>query len=268
MTSNKKFSLVLSGGGALGIAHIGVIKDLEKQNINKPSQIIGTSMGAIVGACLSIGLTANEIYKIIEEFSKLRKWIKLSFDGNAIVKTKKLENIFFDIFGNKKIKDTLIPLKIVTTKLKNGKVKVFSKKDDVRIVDALLATMAIPGVFQEKEIYNEIYLDGFLTDNLGIRFAKHKRILAIDVLGTNSYDETLPQNFLKTNNIIEMFEKSMKLLIINQTHKNKKLLKNKKLIVLEPNTKEFKTYQFHRYEELYKVGIGLLNKQMSYPLSF
>jgi len=259
--NNKKFTLVLSGGGALGIAHIGVIEDLENKSIHNPSEIIGTSMGAIIGACLSVGISSKEIYSIIEEFSKIRKWIRLSFDGNAIVKTKKLEKIFFDIFGNKKIKDTLIPLKIVTTKLKNGKVKVFSKKDDVRIVDALLATMAIPGIFQEKTINKEVYLDGFLSDNLGIRFAKYKRIIAIDVMGTKAYDKTLPSNFLKANNVIEMFEKSMKLLIINQTNKNKKLIKNKRLIIIEPNTKEFKTYQFHRYEELYKIGKGLLNEK-------
>jgi len=257
MYNKKKYSLVLSGGGALGIAHIGVIENFEKQNLNKPSEIIGTSMGGIIGACLSIGMKSNDIYKLIAEFSKIRKWIKLSFDGNAIVKTKKVEKIFFDLFGDKKIKDTIIPLKIVTTKLKNGKVKVFSKKDDIKIVDALLATMAIPGVFQEKTINNEVYVDGFLTDNLGIRFAKHKRILAIDVLGKSAYDETLPNNLLKTNNIIEMLEKSMKLLIINQTYKNKKLLKNKVLTVIEPDTKKFKTYQFHKYEELYKLGKGL-----------
>ncbi|QKJ23559.1 patatin-like phospholipase family protein [Poseidonibacter lekithochrous] len=256
--TDKKYSLVLSGGGALGIAHIGVIEDLENKYKNKPSEIIGTSMGGIVAACLSIGMSCNEIYKLIEEFSKIRKWIKLSFDGNSIIKTKKLEKIFFDIFGNKKIKDTLIPLKIITTKLKNGKVKVFSKKDDVKIVDALLATMAIPGIFQEKLINDEIYLDGFLSDNLGIRFAKHKNIIAIDVLGKKAYDKTLPNNFIKTNNVIEMFEKSMKLLIINQTLKNKNLLKNKKLTIIEPNTKEYKTYQFHKYDELYKLGKGLI----------
>lgn len=256
---NKKFSLVLSGGGALGIAQIGVLEDLEKQNYNKPSEIIGTSMGGIVGACLAIGMNSKEIYELIEEFSKITKWIKLSFDGNAIVKTKKVEKIFFKIFGNKKLKDTIIPLKIVTTRLKDGKEKVFSKKDDIKIVDALLATMAIPGIFQEKEIENEIYLDGFLSDNLGIRFAKYEDILAVDVLGISSYDETLPQNKLKANNVIEMFEKSMKLLTITQTSKNMELCKNKNIKVIEPDTREYKTFQFHKYEEIYKLGLGLLN---------
>jgi NTE family protein len=258
MTNNENYTLVLSGGGALGIAHLGVIEDFENQNINKPTEIIGTSMGGIIGACLSIGMTSPEIYKLIKKFSKISKWIKLSFDGNSIIKTKNIEKIFFEIFADKKIKDTLIPLKIVATRLKDGKAKIFSKKDDVRIVDALLATMAIPGIFQEKEINDKIYLDGFLSDNLGIRFAKYKRVLAIDVLGKTAYDKTLPNNWLKTNNVIEMFEKSMKLLIINQTLKNKQLLDEKKLIVIEPDTKEFKTYQFHKYEELFKIGKGLI----------
>lgn len=257
--NNKKYSLVLSGGGALGIAHIGVIEDLEKQNFNKPSEIVGTSMGGIVGACLSIGMSASEIYMIVEKFSKIRKWIKLSFDGNALVKTKKVEKIFLNIFKDKKMKDTLIPLKLVTTRLKDGKARVFSKKDDVKIVDALLATMAIPGIFQERLINNEIYLDGFLSDNLGIRFAKHKRVIAIDVSGVTSYDKNLPDNWIKTNNVIEMLEKSLKLLIISQTEKNKKLLKNKNLTIIEPDTKEFKTYQFHKYEELYNLGKGLIS---------
>lgn len=261
MANCKKYSLVLSGGGALGIAHLGVIDDFEKQDFNKPSEIIGTSMGGIIAACLAIGMTSKQIYKLIKEFSNISKWIQLSFDGNAIVKTKNIEKIFYKIFQDKKIKDTLIPLKIVTTKLSNGKVKVFSKKDDVKIVDALLATMAIPGIFQEKNIGNEIYVDGFLCDNLGLRFAKYKRVLAIDVLGETAYDKTLPNNWLKTNNVIEMLEKSMKLLIINQTDKNKKLSSKKKLIIIEPNTKEFKTFQFHKYEKLFELGKGLFNKE-------
>lgn len=256
---NKNFSLVLSGGGALGIAHIGVLEDLEEQNYNKPSEIIGTSMGGIIGACLSIGMESKQIYELIENFSKVNKWIKLSFDGNAIIKTKKVEKIFLEIFGDKKMKETKIPLKIVSTKLENGKEKVFSKKDDIKIVDALLATMAIPGIFQEKTINDKIYLDGFLTDNLGVRFAKYKNILALDVSGSKAYDKTLPKNKFKTNNVIEMFEKSMKLLIINQTLKNIKLTKNKNIKIIEPNTKEYKTFQFHKYEEIYKLGKGLLN---------
>lgn len=46
----KNYSLVLSGGGALGYAHLGILEDLEKLGYEKPSEIVGTSMGAIIGA--------------------------------------------------------------------------------------------------------------------------------------------------------------------------------------------------------------------------
>ena len=56
---SKDFTLVLSGGGALGIAHLGVLSDLEDESIT-PSEIVGTSMGAIIGACFAIGMREKE----------------------------------------------------------------------------------------------------------------------------------------------------------------------------------------------------------------
>ena len=82
--TKNHFTLVLSGGGALGIAHLGVLHDLETQNI-VPSEIVGTSMGGIVGACMAIGMSEAEIYTEIKAFSSVTKWIKFSFSGNAIV---------------------------------------------------------------------------------------------------------------------------------------------------------------------------------------
>jgi len=64
------FSLVLSGGGALGIAHLGVLHDLEKHN-TLPKEIVGTSMGGIIGACISIGMNEKEIYEQVRNFSKV-----------------------------------------------------------------------------------------------------------------------------------------------------------------------------------------------------
>jgi len=261
---SKDFSLVLSGGGAMGIAHIGVIEDLEKNNMI-PKEIIGTSMGGIVGACLSIGMTSDKIYNLIEEFSKITKWIKFSFDGNAIIKTDKIEKIFKNIFKDKKMNQTNIPLKLIATDLTNyGEAKVFSSKDDVLIVDALLATMAIPGVFEERVINNKIYVDGFLGENLGILYTDKKNILAVDVLGKYAYDTDMPNQFLKTPKVLSMLDKSMRLLILNQTKKNIKLLKDSKnLIIIEPDTKDFKTYQFHKYKDIYQSGKGLLDEKFS-----
>ena len=252
----NNFTLVLSGGGALGIAHLGVLHDLEEQHI-VPSEIVGTSMGGIVGACMSVGLKEAEILEHIKAFSSVTKWIKFSFSGNAIVENSKIENIFNSIFKNKKMKDTNIPLKLIATNLKNGHKRVFTEDDDIYIKDAILATMAIPGVFDEHLIEGNTYGDGFLCENLGVNEASHEHILAIDVLGENSFEPNMPDNFFKTANVMEMFEKSMRLLIYNQS---KTHIENsdKNIYLLEPKTKEYTTFSFHKHEEIRALGLGLL----------
>lgn len=253
---SNKFSLVLSGGGALGIAELGVISDLEKENLS-PSEIIGTSMGSIVGACVSIGMKEKEIYELFVEFSNVFNWVKFSFFGNSIIKSKKIEDILNNIFFDMKMKDTKIPLKIIATNILNGTIKVFSSGDDIKITDAVLASMAIPGIFEEKEINGIIYSDGFLCENLGINQARYENVLAVDVLGKNSFEKQMPDNFFKTSNVLEMFEKSMRILIYNQT-KNILINSNKNIYLLEPDTKKYKTFHFHKYEELRNLGLGLL----------
>jgi len=253
---NRPFSLVLSGGGALGIAHLGVLHDLEQYG-RIPSEIIGTSMGGIIGACMAIGMKEKEIYTLLKQFTSVSKWIKFSFGGNAIVDHAKIEKILDGIFGQKMMVDTVIPLKLITTDLRIGEKRVFDHRDSVRICDAVLATMAIPGVFEERMIEGEVYGDGFLCENLGITQAIYDDILAVDVLGKGSFDEEMPDNFFKTSNVLEMFERSMRLLIYNQT---KSMLKNhhKQILLLEPKTDQFKTFHFHKIDEIRALGIGLL----------
>ncbi|MDQ7084356.1 MAG: patatin-like phospholipase family protein [Sulfurovum sp.] len=141
---DSPFSLVLSGGGALGIAHLGVLHDLEQHHLT-PSEIIGTSMGGIIAACMAIGLKESQILSHIKDFSSVSKWIKFSFSGNAIVDNSKIERILSSIFQDKKMKETLIPLKLISTNIQNGHKRVFTAQDDIYIKDAVLATMAIPG---------------------------------------------------------------------------------------------------------------------------
>jgi len=252
----EDFSLVLSGGGALGIAHLGVIKDLEELQIT-PSEIVGTSMGGIVGACLAIGMREEEIYERVEEFSSVFNWIKFSLSGNSVIDNSKISKVFDTIFGHKKMKDIQIPLKLIATNIQTGNKRVFSMNDDIYIKDAILATMAIPGIFEEHTIGDEVFVDGFICENLGVDESSFDNVLAVDVLGQNSFDSDMPDNFFKSANIIEMFEKSVRLLIYNQS---KTIISHtdKNIYLIEPETKEYKTYQFHKHKEIRALGLGLL----------
>ena len=253
----QPFSLVLSGGGALGLAHLGVLHDLEQLAL-RPDEIIGTSMGGIVGACLAVEMSEKEISQEVARFSSLFNWLKFSFSGNSVVNNQKIAAIFEEIFQDKKMADTKIPLKIIATDLLNGNKKVFTAEDDVTIKDALLCTMAIPGIFQEHTVDGVIYGDGFLCENLGVNEATLENILAVDVLGENSFAKEMPDNFFKTKNVLEMFEKSMRLLIHNQTRTHLQNC-NKNVILIEPCTKEYKTYHFHRTKEIRACGLNLLS---------
>ncbi len=252
----KNFTLVLSGGGALGIAHLGVLHDLEEQNI-VPKEIVGTSMGGIIAASIAIGMNEKEIYEEIKSFSNVFNWIKFSFSGNSVVDNEKIAKIFSDIFKDRKMKDTLIPLKLIATNLHNGHKKVFTASDDVYIKDAILSTMAIPGIFEEHVIDGETYGDGFLCENLGVNEATFNDVLAVDVMGEHSFEKAMPDNFFKTTNVLEMFEKSMRLLIYNQTQTHIKNA-NKNIYLLEPITKDYKTFQFHKIKEIRALGLDIL----------
>ncbi len=263
--NTNDFTLVLSGGGALGIAHLGVLHDLEKRRII-PGEIVGTSMGGIIGACMAIGMKEKEIFGQIKRFAGVFNWLKFSFNGNAVVHNDKIAAIFEGIFKEKKMNETKIPLKLIATNLKNGHKKVFDASDDVCIKDALLATMAIPGIFEEHTIDGEIYGDGFLCENLGIDEATCDNVLAVDVLGKNAFNNDMPDNFFKTLNVLEMFEKSMRLLIYNQTQT---FINNstKNITLLEPATREYKTFHFHKTAELRALGLNMLYSEKDGVLS-
>lgn len=253
----EPFSLVLSGGGALGFAHLGVLHDLEQQGAI-PQEIVGTSMGGIIGACLAIGMKEQEIYEKLQSITGIFNWMKFSWSGNAVIDSSKIAKILHVIFQERLISDTLIPLKLISTNLLNGQKKVFDSTSNVPITRAVLSTMAIPGIFAEQEINGNIYGDGFLCENLGINEASHENIIAVDVLGQHSFEKKLPERFFKTAKVLDMFEKSMRLLIYNQTQTSLRHSK-RNILLLEPDTHKYKTFHFHKIEELRTLGMGLLS---------
>lgn len=222
-----------------------------------PGEIVGTSMGGIIGACQAIGMKESDIYAHIKAFAGLFNWMAFSFSGSAVIQNTKIARIFESLFQERKMADVLIPLKLVATELCSGDKKVFDASDDVYIKDALLATMAIPGIFEAHAIGGRIYGDGFLCENLGLAEASYDDILAIDVLGKNAFSHELPENFFKTVNVLEMFERSMRLLTYNQTRSHLQHI-SKRICLIEPETKAYKTFHFHKAEAIRKRGLNLL----------
>ncbi len=238
----------------MGLAHIGIIKFLEKHTL-QPSEIIGTSMGSIIGALYALGETSKSIQEKINNI-KINNLFEIKYLQGR-VDYENAKKLLKKLLKNAKIQDTKIPLKIIATKLKNGEEKIFSANDNIKIYDAVLASIAMPGILNVKKIKNETYIDGCVTSNLPIETAKKNNIkLAINVINQkekNYYYKNPKTSLLKNiKTKFEILNRSIKYYIIRQT-KNK-TIKAKKLILIEPNLKRFNSFNLSNKKKIIQAG--------------
>ena len=197
--NDLKVALVLSGGGAKGYAHLGVLRVLEKENI-KIDYIAGTSIGALVGTLYSIGYSVDEIEKVLDNLNiesflesgsdltgldldkkeTLKKYsFYINFDNElnyslpkGLRETEELylvvKNLLKNYENTKNFNNFPIPLRVVATNLNTGETKSFSEGDIAKI---LTASMAIPTIFEPVEVNGALYVDGLVSRNLPVEEA-------------------------------------------------------------------------------------------------
>ena len=197
--NDLKVALVLSGGGAKGYAHLGVLKVLEKENI-KIDYITGTSIGAFVGTLYSIGYSIDDIEKVLDNLNtesflesgtdltgldldkkeSLKKYsFYINFDNNLNYSLPKglreteefylvVKNLLKNYENIKNFDSFPIPLRVVATNLNTGETKSFSEGD---IAKVLTVSMAIPTIFEPVEVNGALYVDGIVSRNLPVEEA-------------------------------------------------------------------------------------------------
>jgi len=177
--SSKSWGLALSGGAAYGIANVGVIEVLEQEGLH-PDYIAGSSMGAIVGAVYALGHPAAVLRTIVEELDMLNvaRLSKKPFQGglHGGLLRPRLQEILEEYIGEATIGDCRIPFACVAgrildpikwqTILKKGFIDHFLERvtpyifdKDTRLIDAVLASSAIPVVFSPYVIQDQEYVD-------------------------------------------------------------------------------------------------------------
>ncbi len=250
------FSLVLSGGGALGYAHIGVLRFLSEHGL-QPKEIIGTSMGAIVGAASAIGLDEPQIMEQIERFSNVTNWARPSFNDPALLNTNKLDGVFSTLFGERRMNDLPRPLRIVATDFNDGSKRVFDQRDDLLLKDAVRCSMSIPVLFPPVTLEESHYVDGFLCANLPVAEVSDRSlpIVAVDVISERTLDPYRPgENSLleRTKAIIDSYERALYLMIRNQTREAIEGAPD--TILITPHLAGYKIYHFHKYQPIVEAG--------------
>ncbi|MFK7950407.1 MAG: patatin-like phospholipase family protein [Saprospiraceae bacterium] len=161
----KKITLVLSGGGARGIAHIGVIEELENRGFEVAS-IAGTSMGALVGGVYALGkLPEFKDWLLALDKKETFRLLDFTFSKQGLIKADRVLERMKAFMPNERIEDLPIKFTVTATDIMNKEEVVFK---DGLLFDAIRASIAVPSVITPVETENRILVDGGVINNLPI----------------------------------------------------------------------------------------------------
>ncbi len=178
-----KVALVLGGGAARGFAHIGVIRELEREKI-PVDMIVGTSVGSLIGAIYASERNSFELEWTAFQLGKddlLDYGILNALSGMGVAKGDKLEAFVKSKVPAVNIEDLKIPFAAVATDLNRGTRVVLDKGP---VATAVRASSAIPGVFQPVNFQGRMLVDGGVIDNIPAAVAREKGadiVIAVDI---------------------------------------------------------------------------------------
>jgi NTE family protein len=273
---DEKVCLALSGGGARGLAHVGVLKQIEAANI-KIDCIAGTSMGAVIGGLYASGLKASEIEALMvsmewsqvltqhQEGKSFREKenryqynipFKLSTEGGRIRLPDGV--VGADFFEEKLSQWTskvqsirnfdLLPIQFraVATRLGTGERVVLAQGS---IAQAMRASMSVPGLFPPARIGNALFIDGGLVENLPVQAAKDMGasvVIAVNV-GTPVSDE---------KDIVSFVDVTLQTVqILTEVNVREQISRlGTKDILISPNLTEFQFLDFVKTKQIIAQG--------------
>jgi NTE family protein len=268
-----KVGLVLSGGGAKGISHIGILQAIDSAGL-KIDYITGTSMGSIIGGLYAIGYSGKQLENISNNLdwdailSNKPNYTEISIDekdeygkysvelgikdlkpqiGTGLIESEELwltlNELFFPVYDIKDFSKFNIPFKCIATDLSDGKAVVLSKGE---IVTAVRSSMAIPSVFTAIDHESTKLVDGGIIRNFPVKDIK--KMGADIVIGVTLFTG-LP-DISKLNNVLDVFYQ------ITQYRDAEDLIKEKQLcnLIIEPPVEKYSAGSFNATDSIMVIG--------------
>ncbi len=183
MNNRKRhLGVVLGSGGARCLAHIGVLKALEEHHI-PVTMVVGSSIGALIGGLYASGISVTEMETIAQGVDKIMiaKIMMPKFLSAGLVDNKRAAEFIWHLVGDRNIEDLNIPFAAVATDFISGREIILRKGP---LVDAIMASIAIPTIFQPVYLNDRYLLDGGLSNPLPVSVAREMKaetILAVNV---------------------------------------------------------------------------------------
>ncbi|MFN8344759.1 MAG: patatin-like phospholipase family protein [Spirosomataceae bacterium] len=239
--------LVLSGGGARGIMHLGVIKALEETGI-QPDFLAGTSAGAIAGALISYGYTPDEVLNLLVKTNFL-KYLRPSFNGPGILRIDKTEELYREFLPHNSFEKLKIPLTVAATDIEAGETVYF---DSGELIKPLMASACLPGVFEPIRFRKRLFVDGAVLNNLPIEPLIERK--ADFIIGINCNPFAYDKPIRSTRNVIE---RSLMLAVRNKTQER---LRQCHLVIEPKEVGRYDIFDVRKAREIFSVGYGALKK--------
>ena len=273
-----KIALVLSGGGALGIAHVGAIQELERHGI-RPDMIVGTSMGAVIGGLYASGMDGAELEAAVNDVNwtgvftpqadrdKLtfrQKQQQADFPGTASLGVsaagillptgavpdqalmKELRRLTPARTSLENFDSLTIPFRAVATDIATGEAVVLGAGE---LPMAMRASISLPGVFPAVRHEGKLLVDGGLAANVPIKVARDMGADIVIAVWTPS--ELIPEE--KIGSVVDVLAQTVSLLILTNERAEIASLTGNDLLV-RINTSGFNPTAFTRSAELIEAG--------------
>lgn len=237
----KTIGLVLSGGGARGAAHLGLIKLLGEMGV-QPDMVSGVSAGAVIGALYAAGLQAGQILDILKGQSYLS--LKgLSFSSAGLFNMANLRALMAKAIGHNDFARLKMQLHITATDLERGAPVVFSEGD---IIEAVIASASVPVIYEPAQYQGRILADGGIMENLPVSplAGRCDVIIGCHVNKLNSSID------LKNISKFALIDRSFHLAIARQTYASAALCN----VLIEPDIAQYGMFQMKEADKIFEAG--------------
>jgi len=244
-SDRKRVGLALGSGAARGLAHIGVLRVLEREGI-PVDMITGTSIGAIVGALYAGGRKADELLEIAREFGthRLSYLVDISLPRTGLIKGKKLDDKLAQLCSGMAFTDLKLPFKCMATDIDTGKAVVMDKG---LVWTAVRASISLPVILAVANREDRYLVDGGLVDPVPVDVVRNmgaEVVIAVNVM---------PETRNKSDSEPGIFDVVMHTISIMNSHLIKESLAGADIVV-EPDVSRFKLSDFHKVDECVSAG--------------
>ena len=274
LLSGQAIGLVLGGGGARGISHLGIIQAIEEQGI--PIDIVGgTSIGSFIGGLYARDYNVVSIYGRIKQFSarissKWRMILDLTWPVTSYTTGHEFNRGIWKTFGETKIEDFWLPFYCNSTNITDSVEEIHTHGYAWRYIRA---SMSLAGLLPPLEDDGSMLLDGGYVDNLPVSEMKKRGCATVFAVDVGSVDDKTPMRygdslngfwivfnrwnpFSKHPNIPSMVEIQTRLGYVASVNALEEAKKTKGVVYIRPPVEGYDTLAFSKFEELYQLGVG------------